>query len=317
MTRLVLVVWLVVFALVLTAQPASADCPACMARAAQFWPLVQAEVDSTSPALADYLSHNEIAHGQAADKSYFLTPDCGMEPWQLENVLESARQLSIHMTVFVMGSMIDKWPDESRALLQRLVADGHELALHSYSHRSFVNMPHDRIVDEVVRNWALIDWALGYHYPIRYIRMPYGARDNTVFRETGALGLQSVFWDIDSLGWYSWATPPIVQNQLLTRMRPGAIVVLHCSSLADRVALPLYVADLRQAGYEPALLSAHYARPTAANLVGYPRAVHVVAPAPAPAEPPALVITDAPAPATVDVDPQVERTLARLLELNR
>src|SRR5207244_3744812 len=98
-------------------------------------------------------------------------------------------------------------------------------------------------------------------------------------------------------------------------MRPGAIVVLHCSSLADRVALPFYVADLRKAGYEPALLSAHYARPTAATLAGYPRAVRALAPAPAPAIPPAPLVADAPA--AVDIDPQVARTLARLLELNR
>lgn len=255
----------------LRAQPAHADCADCAERAGQFWPEVSAEVGGTSPALSDYLARHEIAPSHLNESVYFLTPDCGIQPSQLENVLDSAMQLDIHLTVFLVGNMIDRFPEQSRALLKRLVAEGHELGLHSYDHRSFVNMQHDGIYDEVVRNWALIDWALGYHYPIRFIRLPFGARNPTVMQEIGALGLQSVFWDIDSLGWHDWATVPIVQNQVVSKIRPGGVVVLHCSSVADRAALPLYVTALRQQGYQPQLLSTYYARPSAADLVGFPR----------------------------------------------
>lgn len=306
MSRRILIVGLLLFALALSAQSVYADCPACTERAAQYWPTVQATVDSTSPALADYLSRHEISHGAAPDHAYFLTPDCGMAPDQLENVLDTARRLNFKMTIFMMGSMIDKWPDASRVLLQRAVAEGHELALHSYSHPSFVGLPHERIVDEVVRDWVLIDWALGYHYPIRFIRMPFGARNNLVMQETGALGVQSVFWDIDSQGWYDWSTPSIVVNQVATKIRPGAIVILHCSAASDRAALPVYVEQLRQAGYEPRLLSAYYPPISAADLAGYPRVVPVAA---APASQAML----APAPL---VDPAMTRRNARLLELN-
>jgi peptidoglycan/xylan/chitin deacetylase (PgdA/CDA1 family) len=271
MWRLKFVVGLALFALILTPQPAHADCSDCAERASQFWPVVSAEVDGTPAALADYLSHHEISHTRLNESVYFLTPDCGIYPAQLENVLDTAKQLDFHMTVFLMGNMIDHYPDQSRALLKRLVAEGHELGLHSYSHRSFVGMSHADIYDEVVRNWALIDWALGYHYPIRFIRLPYGARNATVMQEIGALGLQSVFWDIDSLGWYDWATVPIVQNQVVGKMKPGGVVVFHCSSVADRAALPLYVSALRQQGYNPQLLSSYFARPSAADLIGYPR----------------------------------------------
>ena len=271
MRRLNLLMGLLLLATMLSAQPAHADCADCAERAGQFWPEVSAEVGSTSAALANYLARHEIAPSHLTESVYFLTPDCGIYPSQLENVLDSARQLDIHMTVFLMGNMIDRFPEQSRALLKRLVAEGHELGLHSYDHRSFVNMQHDDIYDEVVRNWALIDWALGYHYPIRFIRLPFGARNPTVMQEIGALGLQSVFWDIDSLGWYDWATVPIVQNQVVNKMRPGGVVVLHCSSIMDRAALPLYVSVLRQKGYQPQLLSAYYARPSAADMVGFPR----------------------------------------------
>lgn len=254
-----------------SAAPAHAGCDACALRAAQFWAAVEADISGTSPALADYLMRHEIKTVSAATPTYYLTPDCGAHPAQLEETLNIARDLKVHMTVFLMGSMIDRWPDDSRALLRRLVDEGHELALHSYSHRRFVDMPHEELYDEVVRNWALIDWALGYHYPIRFIRMPYGARDATVMQEISQLGLQSVFWDIDSMGWRDYATPLIVHDQVMKRIQNGSTIVLHCSAVSDRAALPTYVNDLRAMGYEPQLLSSALPRPTATDLAGYPR----------------------------------------------
>jgi hypothetical protein len=142
---------------------------------------------------------------------------------------------------------------------------------------------------------------------MRYIRMPFGARNTFVMQETGALGVQSVFWDIDSMGWYDWATASIVINQVTTKIRPGAIVIFHCSSAADRAALPIYVEQLRAMGYEPRLLSAYYPPIGAGDLVGYPRVVAVAA---APTSTAAL--SEPPF-----VDPAVTRRNARLLELNQ
>lgn len=272
---------LVLMLIQLSASPVRADCADCAKRAGQFWGTVHNELSRTSPALASYLQHHEITHGRADAPVYFLSPDCGMAPSDLENVLNTAKQLKFRMTIFLMGRMIDRWPDAFRVVIQRAVAEGHELALHSYSHRSFVNMPSEQLYDEVVRNWALIDWALGYHYPIRFIRVPYGARNPTVLRELAQFGLQHVFWDIDSLGWRDYATVPIVHQQVTSKTRNGSIIIFHCSSAADRAALPWYVADLRAKGLEPQLLSAVYPRPTSTDLVGYPRPAPPERPAPA------------------------------------
>ena len=258
------------------AAPAEADCAGCVVRAEQFWGVVHAQVTSTTPAMALYLARHELAHGHATAPNYYLTADCGMRPEELRSTLDIAKSLDVHMTIFLMGLMIDRWPDQSRALLRRVVAEGHELALHSYDHKSFVGMSREQIYDEVVRNWALVDWALGYHYPMRFIRMPYGARNDTVFADVGALGVQSVFWDIDTFGWRDWATVPIVEQQVVSKMRPGAIVVFHCSSAADRSALPLYVQSLREVGYEPRLLSTMQAKPSEAEVEAYWRSPHAV-----------------------------------------
>jgi peptidoglycan/xylan/chitin deacetylase (PgdA/CDA1 family) len=260
-----------------------ADCADCAARAAQFWAAVQKDVTSASPALADYLARHELSHGRANGQNYYLTPDCGARPSQLEEVLDIAKSLHVRMTVFLMGNMIDRFPEYSSALLKRLVAEGHELGLHSYSHRSFVNMEREEMYDEVVRNWALIDWALGYHYPIRFIRNPYGARNADVMRTLGEFGLQHVFWDIDTLGWRDYATPQIVHDQVLKKIKPGAMIVFHCSSESDRVGLPMFVNALRAQGYEPQLLSAGHPPLTEAELRGYPKAP---SPTPPPEPPP-------------------------------
>ncbi len=270
MRRLIPLIMLV-SVLALSPTGAQADCPECAKRAAQFWNAVVADMQSTTPALADFLARNEITHGKTDNNGYYLTPDCGLTPGQLEETLDIARADKVHMTIFLMGVMIDKWPDESRALLKRAIDEGHELALHSYSHRNFRDISSEEVVDEVVRNWALIDWALGYHYPVRFIRFPYGARNPGLLQQMGEMGIRSVFWDIDSMGWRDFATAPIVITQVTSKMRPGAVVVLHCSAVSDRAAIPSYVDQLRQQGLEPALLGPNYPRPTASDLIGYPR----------------------------------------------
>jgi len=276
---------ILVLALLLAFAPvkAGADCPACAQRASQFWGAVVADMKSTTPAVADWLARNEIVHGRAeSEKTYYLTPDCGMTPGQLEETLDIAKANKIHMTIFMMGVMIDKWPDESRALLKRVIDEGHELALHSYSHRNFRNLSGEEIDDEMVRNWALIDWALGYHYPVRFFRFPYGARTPELLQAVGSMGIRSVFWDIDSLGWRDFATVPIVIEQVMNKIRPGATIIFHCSAVSDRGALAQYVTQLREQGLEPALLGPAYPRPTASDLVGYPKA----RPTPSPDAPP-------------------------------
>ncbi len=269
MRRLVALTIIIASVLIGSPTGARADCPECAKRAGEFWNAVVADMQSTTPALADYLARNEITRGQGA--GYYLTPDCGLTPGQLAETLDIARAEKVHMTIFLMGAMIDKWPEESRAVLRRAVDEGHELALHSYSHRSFLNLSSEDVADEVVRNWALIDWALGYHYPVRFFRFPYGARNPELLQQLGAMGIRSVFWDIDSLGWRDFATAPIVITQVMNKMRPGAVVIFHCSAVSDRAALPNYVDQLRQQGLEPALLGPSYPRPTASDLIGYPR----------------------------------------------
>ncbi|MBI5876265.1 MAG: polysaccharide deacetylase family protein [Chloroflexi bacterium] len=337
---------LTVLALLLAFVPtgASADCPACAQRAAEYWGAVVADAKATTPALADWLAHNEVTHGKSeAGNTYYLTPDCGMTPGQLEETLDIAKANKIHMTIFLMGVMIDKWPDESRALLKRAIDEGHELALHSYSHRNFRDLSSEEITDELVRNWALIDWALGYHYPIRFFRFPYGARNPELLQQVGALGIRSVFWDIDSLGWRDFATVPIVITQVTSKIRPGAVVIFHCSAVSDRGALAQYVTQLREQGLEPALLGASYPRPTASDLVGYPKprptpkpevveapaatepltattAVTGTATAPTPAPAPTSAPTPHPTPTPVPAAPQREtpgeRRLERMLDMD-
>lgn len=313
---------LVVALLAVAPADAHAQCEACGKRAAQFWGAVVKEMNGTSPALADYLARNEIAHGRAEAPVYFLTPDCGLHPDQLEETLDIAKAANVRMTIFLMGRMIDRWPDQSAALLKRVVAEGHELALHSYTHRNFRDLSNDEIADEMVRTWALIDWALGYHYPIRFFRFPYGARNPDLMQAIGAMGIQSVFWDIDSLGWRDYASVPIVVQQVTTKARQGAVVVLHCSSIHDRGALPYYVEELRKQGLEPALLGAHYARPTASDLVGYPKPRPAPTATPVPPETPAADAVPA-GDATATPSPEApretpgQRRLSRMLDMEQ
>ena len=102
------------------AAPAEADCAGCVVRAEQFWGVVHAQVTSTTPAMALYLARHELAHGHATAPNYYLTADCGMRPEELSSTLDIAKSLDVHMTIFLMGLMIDRWS------VRRLVATAGE-----------------------------------------------------------------------------------------------------------------------------------------------------------------------------------------------
>ena len=234
------------------------NCAQAAANAAdplQFWNVVEAAMRSTTLSRAAWLAKHEVVRGDTKRAVLALTPDCGVYPWQLNDVLDMAKEQRVPLTVFILGSMIPKYPQESRAVIRRLAAEGHEIGLHGYTHLSFRDMTQAEVEDELIRTWSLIDWSLGYHYPVRFVRPPYGARNKDVWEWLGGMGLQSVFWSMDSMGWRDFATPLIVQAQVGGKAQNGDVVVMHCSAVSDRAAFPQVVRDLRAKGLQPDLLS--------------------------------------------------------------
>jgi len=91
-------------------------------------------------------------------------------------------------TFFVLGSSVALFPAELKATY----ADGHQIALHSWSHHPFTNLTNLQVVAELKYNERIIYDTVGV-LPL-FFRPPYGDIDDRVRAIVNALGYRTVIW---------------------------------------------------------------------------------------------------------------------------
>lgn len=98
-------------------------------------------------------------------------------------------------TLFMIGANVIKYP----ATVKRAYDEGHELAIHTWTHSYMTTLSNEQIVAELKWTELAIKEITGVSP--RLFRPPYGDIDNRV-RDIGtALGFTSVIWDHDTNDW--------------------------------------------------------------------------------------------------------------------
>ncbi|KAG0035088.1 chitin deacetylase [Podila clonocystis] len=128
-----------------------------------------------------------------------LTYDDG--PFEVTRDLMSHLQSKkVSATFFIVGSRVLEYPD----ILKELVAQGHHLGMHTWSHAGLTTLTNHQIVAEVRWSEKIIRDVTGL--TMKYIRPPYGDTDNRVREILRQMGYSTVIW---TLGWDSndWRIP--------------------------------------------------------------------------------------------------------------
>ena len=87
---------------------------------------------------------------------------------------------------------------------------------------------------------------------IALFRFPYGACDAKSLEAVAARGLTPIQWDVAAGDPSQSATAPLMIAEVVSRVRPGSIVIFHANGRGWHTpeALPEIVARLKQRGYE-------------------------------------------------------------------
>ncbi|QDY79588.1 polysaccharide deacetylase family protein [Streptomyces qinzhouensis] len=169
-------------------------------------------------------------------------------------LIDTLRTLSVPATVFMTGRWAEEYPEQAKSI----GADPlFEVANHSYSHHAFkepcYGLPALAAPDmkaDVDRAFAAFRTA-GVRRVVPYFRFPGGCYDETALRALGPAGVTAVQWDV--VGGDAFATDPdAVAEQVLKGVRPGSVVVLHCTRSAaptTEAAIRTIVPELRRRGY--------------------------------------------------------------------
>ncbi|MFF8596062.1 bifunctional polysaccharide deacetylase/glycosyltransferase family 2 protein [Streptomyces sp. NPDC015220] len=186
------------------------------------------------------------------DHRLVLTFDDGPDPTWTPKVLDVLRKHHAHAVFFVTGTMTSRYPD----LVARMVAEGHEVGLHTFNHPDLSYQSRSRIDRELSQNQLAITGAAGVRTSL--FRPPYSsfadAMDNRswpVTRYVGGRGYITVVNTADSEDWKKPGVARIIRNAT-PRNGEGAIVLMHDSG-GDRHqtvrALDRFLPELQARGY--------------------------------------------------------------------
>jgi|GEM_PF-399222 len=183
--------------------------------------------------------------GPGDKKAVALTFDDGPDDKytpQIMNILDSQH---IKGTFFLVGSLIEKHP----GVVENLVAGGHQVAGHGWSHSNLKNLNRDQILSELDQTASSFRNVLAME-PLMF-RPPYGGLSPVVMKEIAALGYTSIMWNSDSLDWYSRSADSILASTLADTKR-GSIILMHSAGVnldATLKALPEIIYTLKSQGY--------------------------------------------------------------------
>lgn len=180
---------------------------------------------------------------ERSDKVMSISLDAVWGAEYTQAFLELFEKEGIKTTFFLGGYWLEKYPDQAR----KIVASGHEIGNHTYSHPHLNSLAPTEIRHELERNHALIMDITGFK-PILF-RPPFGEYSNKVLEVAKAVNYQTIQWSIDSLDWRNPSAEYIV-NRVLSQVRPGSIILFHNNGQNTLPALRILIPRLKAAGYK-------------------------------------------------------------------
>jgi chitin deacetylase len=191
---------------------------------------------------------NMVPRVETSTSVVALTFDDGPSSEYTEEVLSVLAEHGVRATFFVTGQALE----ENMAAAQRIVAEGHELGNHSYSHPHIILKSYGFIRQEIEITDRLIREA-GYEGDIHF-RSPYGKRLILLPYYLYRTGRLNVFFDVEPESYPDViASADRIVDHVVERARPGSIVLLHVMPeprTESRKALPGVIQGLAERGYD-------------------------------------------------------------------
>lgn len=184
----------------------------------------------------------------------YLNFDDAYDANLVRQILDIAREAKVRVNFFPVGSVLQN----NRQLWQQVVAEGHAIENHTYSHLALSKLSEDDIRLQIIAQQEAARTALGNPgYRQHFLRPPYGDGifnyDQRIVKIAADLGLKIAMWSIDSNGW-KYKDQQTVLSNVLSNLENGSIILQHTNS-ADIAALPEIIAQIKSRGLIPLTLA--------------------------------------------------------------
>lgn len=140
--------------------------------------------------------------------------------WRMMEVLE---RHGVKATFFLIGQYVQQEPAIARAL----VAAGHSIGSHGWSHPNLIFQQVTELRHQLVKTRQAILDATGVE--TKLFRPPFGGRRPATLRTVRAFGLQTVMWNVGCRDWKARSADEIVARAE-RQIRGGDVILLHDGS---------------------------------------------------------------------------------------
>src|SRR5262249_25617700 len=158
------------------------------------------------------------------------------------------KQYEVSATFFLIGNNCNRRNQE----MLRIVAAGHEVASHGYTHKEFPSLSDRELKDELMRTRSLLP-PTPRGRPL--VRPPGGAMSPRSLFTCAYAGYTTVMWSLDSLDYKHKEPEPLYETCSPERVKPGEIILLHEGQAWTLSALPKIIETLQKAGFEMVTVS--------------------------------------------------------------
>jgi cellulose synthase/poly-beta-1,6-N-acetylglucosamine synthase-like glycosyltransferase/peptidoglycan/xylan/chitin deacetylase (PgdA/CDA1 family) len=201
-------------------------------------------------------------------KTIAITFDDGPDPEWTPKVLDLLKAQGIKATFFVVGAEVAAHPD----LTRRIVAEGHQVGMHTFTHANLSTIPGWRRSLELRQSQLILAGATGVSTSL--LRPPYSSEPDALtnadweaIKQARAAGYLTVLTTQDSDDWRRPGTNPVIANSM-PKGTAGQILLMHDAG-GDRsqtlAALKKLIPTLKARGFKFATVS---------DAVGMPQPVH-------------------------------------------
>ncbi len=174
-----------------------------------------------------------------------LTFDDGPHPERTPKILDTLKKHGAQATFFVTGKNAEAHPE----IIRRIIADGHLVGNHTYSHsNNFPWMSESKMKEEIHWCDVVLEKITG-HRPTMF-RPPFGVTNPPLAKALRRDFRTIVGWDVRSLDTMAKWPREKVFERVRRRLRPGSVVLLHDDRAEGDALLEMILDHLERSDYK-------------------------------------------------------------------
>ena len=183
------------------------------------------------------------------DKEVVLTFDDGPWPVNTPSVLKTLAEECTTGIFFPIGKHATYYPE----ILKQVLAAGHTIGSHTWSHAALVNkkLSEQQRKDEIEMGFSAVKWALAGQSPAPFFRFPALQHPPEMVTYLGTRNIAIFSCDLDSFDFKASKPQTVIDNVMRKVDKLGkGIILMHDFQKHTAEALPELLKKLKAGGYK-------------------------------------------------------------------